>query len=141
VGELILMVVRKTKIETILNDGSKISITLNDNDPKKIMRFLEFLEMFNNNNYENNNNGSSFVTVKSIYDKIRNIVELEFGRASFTLTDLYRAYFLKYNEEIKKSTLATYLTRMMEEGVLDRFGKRGKYLYRYSGPIRIPGNL
>jgi hypothetical protein len=140
VGELILMVVRKTKIETILNDGSKISITFNDNDPKKIKRFIEFLEMFNSDGYENNN-GSSFVAVKSIYDKIRNIVEFEFGRASFSLTDLYRAYYLKYNEEIKKSTLATYLTRMMEEGVLDRFGKRGKYLYRYSGPIRIPSNL
>lgn len=67
----------------------------------------------------------------SLYDRIYELIRFEFGRASFDLNDLHRAYLLKYNDEIKKSTLATYLSRMVENGILERFGSRGRYRYRY----------
>ncbi len=129
---------RKTRIETILDDGSKISIVINGNDPKKIMKFMQLLELLNNDseNYYASNNGHD-----SIYDRIYDLIRYEFGRASFSLTDLYRAYLLKFNEEIKKSTLSTYLSRMVDEGILERMGRRGKYTYRYIESIDIPVNL
>jgi len=120
---------RKTKIETVLGDGSKISIVINGNDFSKIKKFIALLEMLENNDEMIELNPQTSPT--SIYDRIYDLVRFEFGRASFDLNDLHRAYLLKYNDEIKKSTLATYLSRMVENGILERFGSRGRYRYRY----------
>ncbi len=119
---------RKTKIETVLSDGSKISIVINGSDFSKIKKFLAFLEMIDKEDEYIDIDSSSST---SLYDKIYELIKVEFGRASFDLGDVYRAYILKYNEDIKKSTLATYLSRLVEDGVLERFGSRGKYRYRY----------
>lgn len=128
-----ILVTKKTKIETILDDGSKISIVVNGNDLNKIKKFFHLLEMLNNSNSSNNIEKNIEI---SLYDKIYNLIKYEFGRASFNLTDLYRVYYLKYNEELKKSTLSTYLSRMVETGVLEKSGKRGKYIYRYIESIQ-----
>lgn len=119
---------RKTKIETVLGDGSKISIVINGNDFSKIKKFLSLLEIIGKEEVVLN---IDTALSNTLYDKIYDLIKVEFGRASFDLNDLYRAYLLKYNEEIKKSTIATYLSRLVENGVLERIGSRGKYRYRY----------
>jgi len=126
---------RKTRIETTLEDGSKISIVIPGSDPEKIKKFLKLLELIENDNkyiYERE------FTSSSLYDKIYDLIRNEFGRASFSFNDLYRAFFLKYNMHIKKSTLSTYLSRLVESGILERLGKRGSYKYRY---IEAPTQL
>ncbi len=121
---------RKIKIETVLNDGSKISIIINGNDIGKAKKFLNLLEALDMEeelvSYEKEYNEDS-----TLYNRIYNLIRLEFGRSSFDLNDLYKAFILKYNEDIKKSTLATYLSRLVETGILERIGRRGKYRYRY----------
>lgn len=126
---------RKTKIETTLEDGSKISIVIPGSDPEKIRKFLKLLELIESDD--------KYVYEKepispSLYDKIYELIRNEFGRASFSFNDLYRAFFLKYNMHIKKSTLSTYLSRLVENGILERVGRRGSYRYRY---IEAPAQL
>lgn len=119
----------KTKIETVLDDGSKILIVINGSAPQKIMKFLKLLEELENDSYIDT---TSNFSINTIYMKIYNLIRYEFGRAGFTLNDVYRAYLIKYNDDsVKKNTISTYLSRMVEEKILEREGKRGNYIYRY----------
>jgi len=123
---------RKIKVETILDDGSKITITINGSlDKEKLNRFLELIDMA----------GSGFKlspkvsNANTLFDRIRSLIEENFSERFFTLNELYSLYNEYFPDKIKKSTLSTYLSRLIEEGILLREGYRGKYRYRYLGGI------
>jgi len=119
---------KKVKIEIENEDGAKIKIELPYNDPEKIFMYLKTLKSLDVNTYDNSVEKISEPT--KIIEKVEDIVKQEFGNSFFTLSDLYAVYKLKYDEDIPKSTLSTYLNRLYENGVLIREGKRGRYKYR-----------
>ena len=128
------MEIRKTKIEAILDDGTMISIVGSDID-----RIIKYLELIKSIKYFDNDfkysDESKFVTStssadQSIFDRLYTLIRDEFGSSIFTLNDVYRLYQMKYEDSIKKSTLATYLARLVSMNKLRRFGSRGRYYYQ-----------
>jgi len=121
---------RKVKIEVENADGVKIKIEVPEYDPDKIYAYLRALEMADGYKdfheiHLSNDEGSQLVI-----DKVFNLIKQEFGLGLFSLNDIYKAYTIKYGEDISKSTLATYLSRFVSEGRLERIGRRGRYSYR-----------
>ncbi|HIE36680.1 TPA: hypothetical protein EYP83_00805 [Candidatus Geothermarchaeota archaeon] len=69
-------------------------------------------------------------SLTNIIERVEDLIKSEFGLAIFTLSDIYKLYKLKFGDEISKSTLSTYLNRLVEYGMLHREGRRGRYKYR-----------
>lgn len=128
---------KKIKIETILSDGSKITMSFNGPvDRKKIENFLLLI-----NSLDSSNKPVDMTSTNtSIYERVKYIVENYFSNRVFSLSDFLRTYNEIYNEFLKKSTLSTYLSRLVDEGILLREGYRGRYKYRYIGAIVKIGN-
>jgi DNA-binding transcriptional ArsR family regulator len=123
---------RKIKLETILDDGSKITIVINgDADRNKLNRFFELIDLM-----DSGFKLSPKVTnANTLYEKIRSLIEENLSNGYFTLNQLAELYNSYFPEKIKKSTLSTYLSRLTDEGVLIREGYRGQYRYRYLGDL------
>ncbi len=124
---------KKIKIETILSDGSKVVVSLNSPiNKKKLENFLMLINLLDSGSA--NLSEGSLVT-KSIYEKVKYLVEKYFSNKVFTLSEFMRTYSEVYGGSLKKSTLSTYLSRLVDEGILLREGFRGNYHYRYIGSI------
>ena len=122
---------RKIRVETTLSDGSKVYFVIKGKpDMDKIKRFFNMLDLL-----DEDENTSNIMPLSSLYDKVKHLIEVKFNSEVFTLSDFYRVYKQYFMEAPKKSTLATYLTRLVDEGFLIRQGYRGKYAYKYIKPV------
>lgn len=119
----------KVKIEIVKDDGTKIRIEVPANDPELIYTYLKTLQSISSKSQPNEEFLEANESSKVI-DRVEDLVKNEFGLTIFTLSDIYRLYKLKYNDNVSKSTLSTYLNRLVEYGVLIREGRRGRYKYR-----------
>jgi len=129
---------KKIRIETILSDGSKITISLNGPiDRKKLENFLMLINYIDspNSQFSNENSQINALSTKSLYDKVKYLVKNYFVNKPFTLSEFLKVFVDFYGYPIKKSTLSTYLARLINDGILLREGYRGKYVYRYVGSI------
>jgi hypothetical protein len=117
---------KRIKLEVLMEDGTKIKLEIPDGSKDKVENFLKLLELYK----PRNEDLFSDFNDDTLYFKIYNLIKNEFGIGVFTLGDLYTTYLLKFGEKIKKSTLSTYLSRLVENGMLVRYGKRGKYKFK-----------
>jgi hypothetical protein len=60
----------------------------------------------------------------TIKERLRLFLKFEFRNMWFTTVQVKEKYELQYSEEIKISTVSTYLTRLYNEGFLERRGNR-----------------
>lgn len=76
-----------------------------------------------------------------IYSRIKNIVKSYFKGGYFTSNQVKEVYEEVYNEEVKLNTVSTYLSRLYNEGRLNRVkhGKRWVYQSVVSEPSRSKG--
>lgn len=127
---------RKVKIEVEADDGTKIRIEVPSNDPEKIYMYLKALNMITSGKdlQEDGSEKAGSREATLIVDRVREIILSEFGMSTFTLHDLYKIYEMKYGESIPKSTLSTYLSRFVDDGLIERIGRRGSYRYRVASP-------
>jgi len=116
-------------MEIELEDGSKIKFEIPGSSKNRLNDFINLINMI----YLTDSQETierEYVEDETIYGRIYHLILKEFGLSTFSLGDLYRAYLIKYGETIKKSTLSTYLMRLLEQGYLKRIGTRGKYRYK-----------
>ncbi|MFX1450805.1 MAG: hypothetical protein ACFFCM_08185 [Promethearchaeota archaeon] len=66
----------------------------------------------------------------SIMDKLMVIIKSQMKYGWFTSKDIQEFYQGEYREDVKISTVSTYLSRMFEDKILDRRGSRKKREYR-----------
>ncbi len=131
---------KRIKIEVTLDDGSKITLSLPSFSSKaKISRFLELLELLEEKlSLTDESLVNDMLTKSSMMDKVIYLVYSQFIGQSFTLKDLIREFRSVYGIELKNNTAATYLSRLVEQGVLKRSGSRGSYIYTIVPPSRRP---
>jgi hypothetical protein len=60
----------------------------------------------------------------TIKERLRLFLKFEFRNLWFTTVQVKEKYETQYSEEIKISTVSTYLTRLYNEGFLERRGNR-----------------
>lgn len=60
----------------------------------------------------------------TIKERLRLFIKFEFKSLWFTTVQVKEKYEAQYGEEIKISTVSTYLTRLYNEGFLERRGNR-----------------
>lgn len=113
---------RKLKIEFSDKNGHKVTIICNGNfDKEKIMKLFEIFEV------KEQQRTSSRKTIK---ENILDIIFQELKDVWFTSKDVALIYSRKFNESIKPSTISTYLSRLYDEGYVERVGNRNGWQYR-----------
>ena len=141
---------KKIKIEIEDAEGGKYNLSLEGNISKtKIMNAIELMELLNvkgqqdegdhditNNNIEAQKYQKDLTSLSS---KIWNIIENKFPFASFTSSDILEIYRNEYHDEpISLPAIATYLSRYLEKGKLDRNKKAKEWVYKIaSSPSAI----
>ncbi|NHV46123.1 MAG: BlaI/MecI/CopY family transcriptional regulator [Candidatus Verstraetearchaeota archaeon] len=114
---------RKLKIEYSNKNGNKITIIYNGNLSKE--RILKLIEFFETND---ENKPQSMKT--TLRERILNIIFNEFCNVWFTSKDVINVYTKKYDESIKPSTISTYLSRLYDNGYLERVRDKNCWKYR-----------
>jgi DNA-binding transcriptional ArsR family regulator len=71
-------------------------------------------------------------------EKFKQVIEESFGDGSwFTSKDILGAYRRTYNEDLKLSTVSTYLLRLYNSGLLERRGERKNRMYRLVKKVEV----
>jgi|Deesub1362A_J573_1020465.scaffolds.fasta_scaffold02030_5 hypothetical protein len=125
----------RVKIEIFDEDGTKISIEFEGARWKE--KLLQFIDAFpiseGGRDVFHPAQKPIFPSFEplSVRERLEYYLKYEFPPIWFTSRDLKEAYERKYGEEIKLSTVSTYLARMHREGLLERRGNRANREYRY----------
>ena len=121
---------KKIKIEVTLDDGSKISLILGRSSSKsKISKFLELLELMEERMSFTSESLTEIAEKSTNMQKVIYLIYSQFIGRSFTLKELITAFTSLFNTPLKRNTAATYLSRLVEQGILNRSGSRGSYRY------------
>ncbi|MHA1652126.1 MAG: hypothetical protein ACTSYB_18245 [Candidatus Helarchaeota archaeon] len=117
--------------------GGKVTISFDDSfSPEDIVQVLEKLQD-KKPVVEEKSNSPSVATLEfsedyeslTIREKLELIVnQIKYGW--FTSDHIRELYQFHFHEEIKPSTVSTYLARMFNENILERRGSRAKREYR-----------
>lgn len=123
---------KKVKVETILDDGTKIMISINGTPSRqKMTKYLDLLELMGSGIVPNQimDYDSKEIENLTISEQLLRIIKSKFLGKSFNINDINREFEKEYGLSIKRSTLATYLSRMVDQNILERNGRRCSYIY------------
>jgi len=126
----------RVRIEIFDEEGTKISIEFEGERWKeRLLQFIDALPISGGGRDVHHPaqklNFSPDFEPLSVRERLEYYLRYEFPPIWFTSRDLKEAYERKYGEEIKLSTVSTYLARMHREGLVERRGNRANREYRY----------
>uniref|UniRef100_A0A7C3J4F7 Uncharacterized protein n=1 Tax=Candidatus Methanomethylicus mesodigestus TaxID=1867258 RepID=A0A7C3J4F7_9CREN len=119
---------RKIKIELCDNDGEQVTVSLSGHFSSE--RLISLLHLLDDNLYTKSPDNNGQTVIKTVKDKILDLIKNELSKIWFTGKDLSLLYVDKYGELIKQSTISTYLMRLYASGYLERKGNRSCWQYR-----------
>ena len=99
-------------------------------DPTEVKRYIDAILSKVPKEVEYVTQESSDMDSLTIKERLLFIIKNNFRYGWFRSSDVKEEYERQFGEEIKASTVATYLARFYEEGILDRRGNRVSREYR-----------
>lgn len=136
------MPARKMRVEVFDTTGNRYTITFEGNVTRdKAVRLLDLVELLGGMPGVSQVDTNMPSNVAK-YDKIRMIVEKNFPIIWFRSRDVQSVYKNEFNEPINLSTVSTYLSRMVDRGILTKSGafnnRRYKILTEITKPLISP---
>ncbi len=109
---------RRFKLEFYDNDGVRHSITVDGQVTReKVAKLLDLVEIMSGTPVAS---ASALGLSPRKFDRLTSTIISELKDGDFTSTDAKQAFESAFNEKIPLSTVATYLVRLVERGVLER---------------------
>lgn len=126
------MPAKKMRIEVFDSEGNKYSIAFEGHVTRdKALRILDLVELLGGISSGEVNPSVSLLPVEnSKYDKIVMLIQKHFQVAWFSSKEVQGAYEQEFKEPISLSTVATYLSRMANKGMLIKAGASNRLRYR-----------
>jgi hypothetical protein len=115
---------KKMKIEVCDGNGEQVTVAVSGQFSKE--RLLQIIGLFDNNQYQQ----SSIPVTKTSMDKITDLIKTKLNNSWFTSKDISLIYKEQHRENIKSSTISTYLTRLYNNGYIERKGNRSCWQYK-----------
>lgn len=127
------MPARRMRVELFDGEGNKYSVSFEGQITRdKAMRLLDLVELLGGGAGTtfpiNNNPGTTIEASKS--DRTRGIVQKHFPLVWFSSREVQMIYEQEWKEPINLSTVATYLARMTNKGILQRTGPSNSLKYK-----------
>ncbi|MEM3364931.1 MAG: hypothetical protein QXW80_04740 [Candidatus Micrarchaeia archaeon] len=115
---------RRLKIEFCDENGEQVTVALSGSVSKeKLFKLIELFEI-------KDRMCSASKTPKTIRERLLEIINSKLNTTWFTSKELASLYFEIFHESIKPSTISTYLSRLYNNGYLERSGNRSCWQYR-----------
>jgi AAA15 family ATPase/GTPase len=115
---------KKMKIEFCDGNGEQVTVAVSGQFSKE--RLLQILGLFDNNQYQH----TSLPITQTSMDKIIDLIKTKLNNSWFTSRDISLIYTEQHREHIKSSTISTYLTRLYNNGYIERKGNRSCWQYK-----------
>ncbi len=119
---------KKIKIELEDEEGTKYTLTLEGRVSRdKILKAVDMLEIMDvplDHRLEKAPDQGTF------YGKIMTLIENGFSTAEFSSSDVTREFDERYSQQVRLSTVSTYLSRLAEKGYLHRERFGNSWVYR-----------
>lgn len=115
---------KKMKIEFCDGNGEQVTVAVSGQFSKE--RLLQIIGLFDNNQYQQ----PSMPVTKTSMDKIIDLIKNKLNNSWFTSKDISLIYTEQHRDNIKSSTISTYLTRLYNNGYIERKGNRSCWQYK-----------
>jgi len=125
------MPAKRMRIELFDSEGSKYTIAFEGQITRdKALRLLDLVELLGGMPSGGTNPEIASINEFSKYDKVRIIIQKRFPIVWFSSKDLRSAYEQEFTEPISLSTVATYLARLTNKGLLVKMRGSNRLKYR-----------
>jgi hypothetical protein len=129
-----LMPARRMRVELFDSDGNKYTVAFEGQITReKALRLLDMVELLGGMSSGSGNPESNPIVANngfSKYGKVGMLVQRQFPMVWFSSREVQSAYEHEFKEPIGLSTMATYLGRMANKGVLMKAGASNRLKYR-----------
>jgi hypothetical protein len=128
------MPTKKMRVEVFDGEGNKYTVAFEGQiSREKALRLLDLVELLGGvPGKEGNLETSQPISDNdaSKYEKVSMLLRKDFPLVWFSSSDVQPVYEQEYKEPITLSTVATYLARMMDRGVLAKAGSSRNLKYK-----------
>ncbi|MEM2099693.1 MAG: hypothetical protein QXU99_08175 [Candidatus Bathyarchaeia archaeon] len=128
------MPARKIRVEVFDSEGNKYAVAFEGQITReKALRLLDMVELLGGMPTEPTNSGSNPTSVGNgftKYEKVRTLIHKHFPIVWFSSKDIQTVYEQEFKEPICLSTVATYLSRLTNKGVLMKTGAANSLKYK-----------
>lgn len=119
---------RRLKLEFYDNDGVRHSVTVDGPVTReKIGKLLDLVEIMSGGPRMSS---VALGTSPHKYDRLASLIVTQLKHEEFTATEAKKTFEESYGDRISLSTVATYLSRLAERGVVERGTERPHLHYR-----------
>jgi hypothetical protein len=129
---------RKVKVEFQDEDGTRYTLAAEGKlTRRKVMKIMDLMDIVDSQPAEVEAPPTDTTT---FFGKLLNLIDTSFPGVEFSSSDIAGAFEEKYNQPIPLSTVATYLARLVDRGVLKRQKFSNSWVYRrvYVPADRLP---
>lgn len=124
------------RIELFDGDGNKYTLSFEGEITReKALRLLDLVELLGGVQASGKTIEENLLVSKndfSKYDKLRMVIQKNFPIVWFSSREIQLGYEQEFKEPITLSTVATYLSRMAEKGLLIKSGSSNRLKYKVS---------
>lgn len=128
------MPTRKMRVELFDGEGNRYTVAFEGQITReKALRLLDLVELLGGMPSGGGNPGVNVVGAGnefSKYDKVRMVVQKHFPVVWFSSREAQSVYEQELKEPISLSTMATYLSRMANKGILVKTGASNRLKYK-----------
>lgn len=129
------MATKKFKIEFYDDGGTRHTISLEGNvQKKKIVQILDYVELMGG---VKSSIPTKITNSDNKFIRIKNLVLSNYPSKIFSSKDIQVSYFEHFGENIPLSTASTYLSRLVDRGLLNRGGSSSEWHYALSSGKEI----
>lgn len=119
---------RRVKVDFIDDQGTKHSISIDGYITReKVAKILDYVELMGG--APTSNTLSEISSPKNLFEKIQEIIRSYLPDKMFISKEIRELYKEIYGENINLSTISTYLSRLVDRGVLIRSGSSFEWRY------------
>ena len=123
------MPTRKVKVDFLDDQGTKHSITVEGYITReKVAKVLDYIELMGAAP-KTSKPMAEIQSPRNIFERIQKIISSYFSDKTFVSKDIREYYGEIYGENISLSTTSTYLSRLVDKGILVRSGSSFEWQY------------
>lgn len=119
---------KKVKVDFMDEEGTKHSISIDGYITReKVAKILDYVELMGG--APRTNSLTEFSSPKNLFERIQEIIRSYLPDKMFISKDVKELYKEIYGDSINLSTISTYLSRLVDKGILIRSGSSYEWKY------------
>jgi hypothetical protein len=127
---------KKVKVEITDEEGTTYSLAVQGRfSQDKVMRIMELVDLLGQSTHSLSE--TSLPNTSTTYGRILTLIQSSYQSREFSSADIARDYEDSHASQIPLSTVSTYLSRLVDRGLLKREKFGNSWLYRL---LHLPTN-